>query len=439
MSLDPDDWEALRRLGHRMIDRMIDRHRTIAGERVHRQPGHHKKRLQRPVPEQGAGFEAAYQDYLDLVEPFGTGNLHPRFFGWALGSGTSFGALAQLLTGALSANAFGGEQAATYVETELLGWLKTILRQPPEACGLLTSGASIANLYALHVARETLGRRRVVASDQVHVSIDRACRMLGLELTAAADPAAAIDAETLAVVGTAGTVVTGAFEDLDRLAQAAADKGAWFHVDAAIGIGAALTPRLQDSLRGLERADSVAFDLHKWLQIGPGTGGLLVRNARAHAAAFRQPSPYLGAIRGGLGGSDVWFHRLGAEHTRRFLALEPWLVLLAYGTERLRAMVEESLDLAQRFAARVDATPDLERLAEVPLNIVLFRFRSEAPRANERLLAELQQRGRAVLSPASLGDRFALRAAIFGHRTTAAQIDAAVDEIADLGRTLNSA
>jgi glutamate/tyrosine decarboxylase-like PLP-dependent enzyme len=428
------EWEELERLrvlGHRMVDRLIDHHRGLASSRVFRQP---VKQAPRALPIDGIGVEAAFETFIHGVEPYATGNAHPRFFGWAMGAGTTFGALAQLLAGELHANAFGGAQSATLVEAELLAWLKTILHQPESASGLLTSGASLANLYALYVAREKLpGRRRVFASEQVHVSVDRACRMLDLELVKSIDA----DERALAIVGTAGTVLDGTMEDLTELADRAQSVSAWFHVDAAIGIGAALTPRLQASLQGLERADSVAFDLHKWLQISPGTGGLLVRDAKAHETAFRSPTPYLGAIRGGLGGSDLWFHRLGLEHTRRFLALEPWLVLLAYGTERLREIVERGLDLAQRFKDLVDAQPELERLAEVPLNIVLFRHRS-TDRINERLIAELQQRGIAVLSPARVGETFAMRAAFFGHRTKDEDLEGTIAKTIELGAQLSA-
>jgi aromatic-L-amino-acid/L-tryptophan decarboxylase len=426
MSLDPDDWEELRALGHRMIDRLIDRHREIDREKAYRQPSQ-KNAMQRPLPEAGAGFEQAYQDFLKMVEPSATGNAHPRFFGWAMGSGTTFGAFAQMLASGTAINAFGGEQAATYVELELFGWLKALLSQPSDASGILTSGASIANLYALYVAREKHpDRRRVHASEAVHASIDRACRLLDLELSHG-EP----DEGSLAIVGTAGTVMTGAFEDLERLANTAKTLGAWFHVDAAIGIGCALAPSLQARLRGIEHADSVAFDLHKWLQIGPGTGGLIVRDPKAHEAAFRRPSPYLGAVRGGLGGSKRWFHLLGLEHTRRFLALEPWMVLLAYGTQRLGQIVEHSVGLAQKFAALIDERSELERLAEVPLNIVLFRHRTAG---NDRILADLAQRGIAILSPGRIGDTFALRAAFFGHRTAEGDLSETIDQVIAAGR-----
>lgn len=409
-----------------MIDRTIDAIRSAGDLEVYRRS---PCAPLSPIPATGTPAGDVLGAIVDLLEHGATGNLHPRFCGWAMSAGTLPGALAAFAASAFAVNAFGGDQASTHVELELLSWIRSLLGYPASSSGILVSGASVANLLGLYVAREARRRRRVLVTHRAHASIAKACRMLELEIV---EPPWG-NGDDLAIVATAGDVADGSFDDLEALAGEAQRRRAWLHVDAALGIAAALTPRLSDRLRSIDRADSIAFDFHKGLHAAPGTGGILVRDPRAHKAAFRRRASYLAKVGGGLGRSDVWFTQLGLEHTRRFSALEPWAIFRIYGVDGLRLQIERSVDQARRFAALVDESPDLERHGSVPFNIV--RFSSRGGEAFDRaLLAELADRGVAVFSPGEFEGRFVLRAAFFGHRTTDADVDALAAETARLVR-----
>jgi glutamate/tyrosine decarboxylase-like PLP-dependent enzyme len=239
------------------------------------------------------------------------------------------------------------------------------------------------------------------------------------------------------VVGTAGTVNTGAVDDLATLAALCREQSVWFHVDAAFGALAALSPRLRPLLHGIERADSVAFDFHKWGQVPYDAGCILVRDPARQRDAFSQHAAYLRREARGLAGGQPWPCDLGPDLSRGFRALKVWMTLRVYGADRLGAMIEQCCAVARHLADRVDTTPGLERLAPVALNIVCFRF-TDAPgdldRLNADIVADLQEAGIAAPSTTSLDGRLAIRAAIVNHRTTAADTDALVEGVVAAGR-----
>jgi glutamate/tyrosine decarboxylase-like PLP-dependent enzyme len=230
----------------------------------------------------------------------------------------------------------------------------------------------------------------------------------------------------LIVVGTAGSVDVGAVDDLSALATICRDEAIWFHVDAAFGALAMLCPELRPLFAGIGQADSVAFDFHKWAQVPYDAGCLIVRDPRLHQAAFAGDAAYLRRDARGLAAGAPWPVDLGPELSRGFRALKVWMTLKAYGTDRLAGIVRQCCDLARLLAERIDAAPDLERLAPVALNIVCFRHRGGDDQFQTELAADLQLEGELVLSITTIGGRLALRAAFVNHRTTAADIPAIV-------------
>jgi glutamate/tyrosine decarboxylase-like PLP-dependent enzyme len=238
------------------------------------------------------------------------------------------------------------------------------------------------------------------------------------------------------VVGTAGTVDIGAVDDLAAIGAIARGAGAWFHVDGAFGALAALSPALRPLLAGIEAADSIAFDFHKWGQVPYDAGCILVRDGARQIETFAAPAAYLRREARGLAGGHPWPCDLGPDLSRGFRALKVWMTLKTYGTDRLGEVIANSCALARRLAARVDAEPALERLSPVALNIVCFRLRpphGEDPAASDRftadLVADLQEAGIAAPSTTTVGGRLAIRAAIVNHRTTEADVDALVDAV----------
>jgi aromatic-L-amino-acid/L-tryptophan decarboxylase len=417
--------------------------------------------LRAPLPRAPAEAGPVYDDFSRLVLPYPTGNTHPGFMGWVHGGGNAVGMLSELLAAGMNANLGGRDHAAIEVERQVIRWSAELLGLPAEASGLLVTGTSMANLIGVLVARTAaLGpevRREglrgatlvAYASAKAHSCVARAMDFAGIGSDAlrlvACDEAhqmrpealrAAIAADRAAglrpflVVGTAGTVDIGAFDDLAVLGGIARGEKIWFHVDGAFGAMAALAPALRPLVAGIELADSVAFDFHKWMQAPYDAGCILVRDPARHLAAFAQNAAYLRREARGLAGGHPWPCDLGPDLSRGFRALKVWMAWRVYGSDALGEAVAQCCAVARALAARVDAEPMLERLAPVPANIVCFRVRGPDPdRLNREIVADVQEGGLAVPSTTVIDGRLAIRAAIVNHRTVAADADVLVEAV----------
>jgi aromatic-L-amino-acid/L-tryptophan decarboxylase len=394
-SLDPADWSTLRGLGHRMLDDMFDHLAGQADGPVwQKMPAGLRNELRAPLPRGPGDPEAAYEQFRRLVLPYATGNLHPGFMGWVHGGGTPIGMLAELLAGGLNANLGGRDHAPIEVERQVIAWAAELLGFPPTAAGILVTGTSMANLIGVLTARTALlgdavrkaglrgARLTAYTSAAAHGCIPRAMEIAGLGRDALrmvpCDRSGGIRLDALAravaqdrrdgatpflVAGTAGTVDIGAIDDLAGLATFCAGEKLWFHVDAAFGAIAMLAPRLRPLLRGIEQADSVGFDFHKWAQVPYDAGCFITRDPRSLLATFAGDAAYLRRDSRGLAGGGIWPCDLGPDLSRGFRALKVWLTLSVYGADAIGAAVQETCDLAQRLAARVDVEAELERLA----------------------------------------------------------------------------
>lgn len=459
--LDPSDWTDLRALGHRMLDDMLDHLSGLRDGPVWQpMPDALRDETREKLPRAAQGAEAAYDSFRRLVLPYATGNLHPRFMGWVHGGGTPVGGLAELLAGMLNANLGGRDHAPIEIERQVIRWAAEMLGLPETSSGLLVTGTSIANLIGVLVARtDALGRpcRRHglggarlaaytsaaahgcitramemtgIGSDQLRmIPVDAAQRMDIAALQAAIAQDAAAGIRPFLVVGTAGTVDTGAIDDLDRQAALCAAHGIWFHVDGAFGALGLLSPELAPAFRGIERADSVAFDFHKWGQVPYDAGCIVVRDPAKQMAAFAQNAAYLRRETRGLSGGHPWPCDLGPDLSRGFRALKVWMTLKTYGADALGDVVVRTCAIARHLAARVAAEPALELLAPVALNIVCFRPRGLSDRAVADLVADLHEDGVAAPSTTTIGGQLAIRAAIVNHRTQEADVDALVDAV----------
>jgi glutamate/tyrosine decarboxylase-like PLP-dependent enzyme len=468
-SLDPEDWAAMRALGHRMVDDMLGYLEQVR-ERPIWQPVAEESRsaLRRPLPRGPEGAEAAYDDFIEHVLPYPMGNIHPRFWGWVIGTGSPLGALSELLAATMNPNVGGGDHGATYVEAQVLDWCKEMLGYPMDASGLLVSGGSMANLIGLAVARNSRagydvrkhgmqgapGQLVVYGSSEIHSSIQKTVELLGLgqgalrlipvddrfEMEIAALEAAiardrAAGCVPIAIVGSAGTVNTGAFDDLATLARIAEREGIWFHVDGAFGAIAALDPELRPRLAGMERADSIAFDLHKWMYVPYEAGCILVRDAALHRATFTLTPGYLARATGGVAAGEIWPSDFGIELSRGFKALKVWMTFKEHGIDRFAGLVRQNVEQAQYLEHLVVQSPDLELLAPVPLNIVCFRYHGDGTLSEEELntlnaelLVRIHEEAVAVPSTASIRGRKAIRVAISNHRTRREDLELFVEE-----------
>ena len=472
-SLDPADWQATRALGHRMLDDMIDWLSTTRDRPVwQRMPDASRANFRRPIPREGTPVEAIYEDFQKLILPYSSANEHPRMMGWVNGGGSAAGLLAELLTGIFNVNCGGRDHAAIEVERQVIAWAAEIVGMPKTTTGVLLTGSSMANMVAVLVARRSaLGpevRSHGLASEPLiayasaaaHGCIPRALDMAGIGsdalrlIPADENHRMRLDALQTAiagdrgagkipflVVGTAGTVDTGAIDDLAGTAHIAAQAKIWFHVDGAFGATAAFSPALRPLLAGIEQADSLAFDFHKWAQVPYDAGCVLVRDPKVHIETFAQSLAYLTQETRGLAGNPPWPRDLGPDLSREFRALKIWMTLKAYGTEGIARVVESGCAVARHLASRIRREPTLELLAPVALNIVCFRVATGAAdldALNRDIVSDLQEAGIAAPSTTTIDGKLAIRAALFNHRTMAADADALVDGVLEMARRRNA-
>ena len=477
-TLDPDDWGAMRALGHRMLDDMLDYTETLRDYPVWQHtPDAVKAHFEESLPLDPQPQEEVYEEFREYVLPYPIGNIHPRFWGWVIGTGTIYGALAEFLAAAMNTNTGGlDNHIANHVEKQVIDWLKEMLGFPASASGVLTSGCSAANLIGLAVARNAkagfdlrreglsgAARKMVLyASQQAHSSIQKGVEMLGLGSDALhlvpVNDSFQIDLEALqtaiaqdrqaghlpfCVVGAAGTTNTGAVDDLEALATICAEQDLWLHVDGAFGAWAAIAPGAKDTVAGMERADSLAFDLHKWMYMPYEIGCVLVQQEDTHRRAFSLTPDYLahGEGGGGLAGGDLpWFSDYSFQLSRGFRALKAWMSLKEHGARKYGRLIQQNIDQTRYLAELVDAAPELELAAPVMLNVVCFRYIEDSlddvalDEINKHIVVELQERGIAVPSGTTLAGRYVLHVANTNHRSRREDFDVLVREVIRIGR-----
>ena len=482
----PDGWDSLRALGHRMLDDLIDAQSVLSTQSVWQPvPPDLLRSFDEVGPTDGEGAAAAYERFRTRVLPYGLGNWHPRFFGWVQGNGTPLAMLADMLASGMNPHLGGFHQAPAMVERQVVRWFAEWLGLPG-ASGLFVTGGTMANVHALACARITVARRLgrdarrdgaqawpgepapspfvFYGSTETHGWAQKAAEWLGLGARAfrtvpvdaeyrvhvdalqtmiTADRAAGLT--PFCVIGTAGTVNTGATDDLVALADLCADKQRWFHVDGAFGALAALSPLVRDQVCGMERADSVAFDLHKWGSMPFECACVLVRDASAHHEAFRNTATYLAPGDRGPTAGGMYFNERGLDLTRGFKALKVWMQLHADGVSHFGRVITQNVQQVRRLVGIIVSHPELELLAPAPLNIVCFRYRPSPTHGdgttldalNRELLVRLQESGVALPSSTVLGGRFAIRVAHVNHRTRDEDIDALVEAVLSEGRRLS--
>ena len=467
--------EAVRRLGYAAVDLAAEHRAGLLDRPVFGKVGEAAPAFDEPLPETGLPIDQVLAAVGERIMPRPFGNSHPRFFAFINATADPVGIVADYLAATMNSNCWGGDHAAIYVERQVLRWLGAILGLPAESEGILTSGGSMANFTALATARRAMapGVREdgfasteplvVYVSEEVHNCVDKAVDLLGigwkqlrkiptderyrmrvdlLKRAIAEDRRAG--RKPAIVVGNAGTVNTGAIDPLDELADLCAAEGLWFHADGAYGAMATISPRLRPLFKGLERADSVAADPHKWLYVPYEAGATLVRQPGRMAEAFQRPAPYLvhdpdSPVRG-----PVSFNERGPELSRGFKALKVWMGLKHHGVSGYAAAVDHDVAMARTLADEVSVHGDFELLAPPVLSIVGFRYRPkgrglgepELDRLNRQIVNRLVASGAFFLAPTLLKGRTAMRVAIVNFRTREEDVRALVDEAARAGREL---
>lgn len=474
VSLDPDDWTATARTAERVVraaaHHLAERRDAPVWQEM---PDDVRGRFQTPAPREPAPLEDVADEVFEHILPYGMGNTHPRFWGWYMGGGNFTGALAEFLAAVDCSNLVGGDTAAAMVDRQVVDWMKDIVGFPKEAGGTLTSGGSMANTIALTVARNAMAgidvRKEGVAaipqklayytSDQVHschakslgaIGLgENALRLIESDVTLRLDPGRlrqAIASDRAAgikpacVIATAGTTNSGAIDDLIEIGEICRQEGLWFHVDACIGAFLRLSAKHRDKVAGIDLADSVAMDPHKWLSAPFEAGCVVIRDAVAQFDSFQSHGAYLeGQGRALL--NAPFLSDYGFELTRGFKALKIWMSIRENGLDFFERLIDQNMSQARHLAGLINAQPKLELAAPLSLNIVCFRYlagHSDSDHANREIMLRLQESGSAVISDTTIKGKHCLRAAITNHRTKTDDLDDLLDEIVDFGEQIDS-
>ncbi len=468
--LDPSADE-IRDWGNSVIQLMADYLGDLRDRRVYRHMSSReiRDRLDPTLPAKGTDFDGLLKVFRETIIPFSRQNAHPRMLGYVQSPGTPLAAFADLLVSTLNANLTAWRSAPAPVELERLtiDWIRQILGFDPEAGGIFLSGGSMANLAAIATARQakdhSSGRLRIYASSETHYSVAKAAALLGIGRESMRDVAvdehfkirvddlvAKISADIEAgyvpfcVVANAGTVNTGAVDSFAEIREVANRYQLWMHVDGSYGALAVLAKSVSKLFAGIEQADSVALDPHKWLYLPVDVGCIIYREPEMARAAFAHEAEYTRIIEEEADEAFA-FWDYGPELSRRFRALKVWMLLKGVGLDSLGEAIENNLACARYFESLVGASDDFEMVAPVELSIFCFRhlpaqLRSKSPQAidafNEQLLIALQRDGSSYLSSTTLGNRFALRGCVLNYRTTLRDMEILLDDLRRVARLL---
>jgi len=469
-----------RQIGHRLIEQIAEYYESLPGRELTTAMSRSQVREligAGSLPEKGVAADKLLNEIAPLLFDHSLHNGHPRFLGYISASGSPLGALADMLSGAVNANLAKWELSpvASEIETQTIRWMAELTGFPSDCGGLMVSGGNSANFHGFVAARKAMApwdlrkdgvngkqpQLTAYVSRETHTWIDKAADVCGLGSEAVrwieTDDRQRICLDTLKkqveedrragclpflVVGTAGTVSTGAIDPLRDLAAFCKEQQIWFHVDGAYGAPAASLAESPDDLHALALADSVAVDPHKWLYTPIAAACILTRDPQSLQNAFDFRPDYYHFANDNESGIDYYQH--GMQNSRSFRALKVWLSLRRAGLEGCRATIREDISLAQRMHRALAANPDFEACS-LNLSIVAFRYvppdldaagagsANYLNELNEAILSEVQASGRAFVSNAIVDGSYLLRACVVNFRTTAADIDAVIEIIADIG------
>jgi len=473
-TLDPKDWRKFRALSHQMIDDMLDYLQNIRSKSTHFPTKEAIEEICVHLSQEGEGEEKVYEVFQRSILPYTLNIVTPRFWGLVAGTGSPYGMLAELLRAGMNgAQEFSFAEA--HVNTQVNNWIKEMLGFPEEAGCVLVSGGSEANFTALAVARNATAEMDVKAKgvqglsrkmtiycgDETHHCLERSVELLGLgnealrRIPTDSDCRINLDAlkqaieedrrqncHPFCIIGCAGTTNTGAFDDLNALADIAQEEGMWFHVDGAFGAWVKISSTHKHLVYGMERADSLAVDLHKWMNMPYAIGCTIVKDRLAHFRTFvyGHDAEYL---RSAFGISEDQLsnpHNLALPLSRNFSSLKAYMLLRAYGKKKYGTLVQQNLDQTKYLAEIVEQDSELELTAPVVSNVVCFRYRpvglNEAvlERLNRKILDDLNQKAFLMISDTTVKGKYMLRACNVNHRTKKQDLSFLVNEVKRVGK-----
>ena len=475
-SLDPADWSAARALAHRMVDDAIDHLGAVRDRPLWREmPASVRANFAEAVPRGPQRLETVYSEITAHLMPYPMGNIHPRFWMWYMGAGNFTGALGDFLAAIDGSNLGTGNMAAGLVDRQVTGWIRDMMSFPEGSSGTLVNGGSMANIIGLMAARNAMAGvdlrqdgvasmplpLRFYTSDQVHSCHFKAMNLLGLGKKALcrvpSDDAFRLDVVALramihldradglrptCVIATAGTTNTGSIDDLTAIADLCRDEGLWLHVDGCIGALIAIAPENRHLVAGVERADSLALDLHKGLHAPFDVGCALVRDCGLHRRTFAEDAEYLQNMPRGIAPAEH-LHDYGLETSRGFRALKIWMMLKEHGVEEFGRLIDQGIAQADYLTGLIARQPLLEQMAPTVIDIVCFRYNpggldeNTLRELNIEIMLRMQETGVAAVSDTTVKGRHCLRVAICNHRTRRADLDFLVQEVLRIGSDLS--
>jgi len=473
-TLDPENWDEFRVLGHKMLDDMVDHIKNIREQPFRRATKEESSRIRVPLTKEGEGEEETYRAFVRDVLPSMTQQKSPKFWALVVGGGTPYGMLADLLQSGTNVGSDDPDSAAYDVNQQALEWMKELLDYPRDASGTFVSGGSEASFTGLAVARNAKAqvdmkkegmqgvprKMTLYVSDEGHHCLERSVELLGLGGDALrwvkTDDECRIDIASLkreiekdrskgshpfCVIGCAGTVNSGAFDDFNTLADLAEKEKMWLHVDGAFGAWVKISETHRHLAEGMERADSLAVDLHKWMYMPYGIGCTLVRHPREHLSTFiyGHEAEYLKTMQGYYP-DGMQTYNLGLRLSNEFLSLRVYMLLRAYGKEKYRRLIQQNLDQIGYLASQIGRAPDMEVTAPVTSNVVCFRYNpgglgeEQLQKLNQSILYELWRQHLGCVSDTTIKGRYMLRACNVNHRSRREDFDWLVAEVKKLGQ-----
>jgi glutamate/tyrosine decarboxylase-like PLP-dependent enzyme len=469
-SLDPRDWDELKKLGNVMVNDMVNFLQTIREQPVWTKPPQSAKNsFKTPLPYSPMDLGEVYNEFKQNILPYYLGNIHPRYWSWVMGAGTAQSMLAEMLAAGMNCNVGIGDQAPMYVDQQVIDWCRQMMSFPPESSGALVSSASVANLNALIVARNSVstsirsaginGQKKMViyASTETHSSIQKAAEIIGIGSDGVrkvkVNDKYEMDTVHLqelieedkkegnipfCIVANAGTVNTGAIDPLDKIFWICCKENLWMHVDGAFGALLKLLPEYDEQLDCLEFADSITFDLHKWMSIPYEAGVVLVKDADMHRKTFALQPDYISNNERGIAAGPELTSNFGFELSRNFKALKVWMSLKEHGIEKFARIIRQNITQAKYLTDLVEQSDELELTAPTATNIVCFRFNPgkndlDLDKLNKEILMRLQESGIAAPSYTRLNGNYCMRVANVNHRTITNDFDVLVNEIIKIG------
>jgi glutamate/tyrosine decarboxylase-like PLP-dependent enzyme len=476
-TLDPEDWESMRRLGHRMVDDMLAYLRNVRSEPSGFPTPEAIEDICVPLTPDGEGEEKVYEVFRKSILPYTAPVTNPRFWGFAVGTGSPYGMFAEMLRAGM--NGFQeGLLAESYVHKQVISWLKEMVDFPEEAGGVLVSGGSEANFTGLAVARHAkaevdmktkgvqgLSRRMTLyCSDEAHHCLERSVELLGLgnealrwiptdddcrirldALTKAIEQDRKQNHHPFCIIGCAGTVNSGTFDDLNALADLAEKENMWFHVDGAFGAWVKISETHRHLADGMERADSLAIDLHKWMCMPYSIGCTLVKDRLAHYSTFvyGHDAKYLESGIDQLEDQAANAHSLALALSRNFPSLKAYMLLRAFGKNKYGNLVQQNIDQTNYLSELLSREPNMEITAPVVSNIVCFRYKPrgltepETEKLNKIIYGELNQISLMMVSDTTIKGKYMLRACNVNHRSQKQDFEFLVNEVRKIGEQID--